>query len=392
MLEATPQSNESLAPPLGRSLTFTMATATGLAVANIYYNQPMLGVIKHDFPGSHYAGLIPTATQLGYALGLFLLVPLGDIHDRRRLIVVQFVLLAVAAGIAAAAPTAMALIAASVLLGASATVAQQIVPFAAALAPSAQRGRTIGAVMSGLLCGVLLSRTLAGFIAAHFGWRDMFWLSVPLALLGAVTMAIALPRNHPHADVPYTAALTSLAHLWREEPALRTATLAQAALFSSFSTFWTILAFHLQEPAYALGAQTAGLFGILGAVGVAAAPLAGRIADRRGPKPVIRMGILLAVIAWLVFGTWKSLAGLAVGVIVIDFGAQSVLVSHQHVIYSLRPEARSRLNTVFMTGMFIGGGLGSAAATVAWNLGGWPYVCGLGAALALLALALRRAS
>jgi predicted MFS family arabinose efflux permease len=390
MHEATPQSTELPTPPLSRTLTLAMATATGLAVANIYYNQPMLGVIESGFPDSPYVGLIPTATQLGYALGLFLLVPLGDIHDRRRLIVSQFALLAVAASIAAASPTAIALIAASVLLGASATVAQQILPFAAALAPPAQRGRTIGAVMSGLLCGVLLSRTLAGFIAAHYGWRQMFWLSAPLALAGMVTMAVALPRNHPHTDVPYGTALKSMAVLWREEPALRTATLAQAALFSSFTGFWTILALHLQEPAFSLGAETAGLFGILGAVGVAAAPLAGRIADRRGPKLVIRIGILLALIAWVVFGVWKSLAGLAVGVLVMDFGAQSVLVSHQHVIYSLRPEARSRLNTVFMTGMFLGGGIGSAAATVAWHYGGWPTVCGLGAALALLALALRR--
>jgi predicted MFS family arabinose efflux permease len=391
MLEATPQSTEPLSSPLSGTLTFAMAIATGLAVANIYYNQPMLGVIEHTLPASPYAGLIPTATQLGYALGLFLLVPLGDIRDRRRLIVTQFVILAMAAMIAALSPTALALVAASVLLGASATVAQQIVPFAAALAAPAQRGRTIGTVMGGLLCGILFSRTLAGFIAAHFGWREMFWLSAPLALLGAVTMAIALPRNHPHSHVGYVAALKSIAHLWREEPTLRTATLAQAAGFSSFSTFWTILALHLQEPAFSLGAQTAGLFGILGVVGVAAAPLAGRIADHRGPVPVIRLGIVLILSSWLVFGLWNSLVGLAVGVIVLDFGAQSVLVSHQHVIYALRPEARSRLNTVLMTGMFLGGGIGSAAATVAWNYGGWPVVCGLGALFALVALILRLA-
>jgi predicted MFS family arabinose efflux permease len=243
--------------------------------------------------------------------------------------------------------------------------------------------------MGGLLCGILFSRTLAGFIAAHFGWREMFWLSAPLALLGALTMAIALPRNHPHSNVRYIAALKSIAHLWRDEPTLRTATLAQAAGFSSFSAFWTLLALHLQEPAFELGAETAGLFGILGVVGVAAAPLAGRIADHRGPMPVIRLGYLLMLSSWVVFGLWNSLVGLAMGVIVLDFGAQSVLVSHQHVIYALRPEARSRLNTVLMTGMFLGGGIGSAAATVAWNHGGWPVVCGVGALSALVALVFR---
>ena len=184
MLEATPQSTESPASPLSGTLTFAMAIATGLAVANIYYNQPMLGVIEHTWPDSRYAGLIPTATQLGYALGLFLLVPLGDIRDRRRVIVTQFVILAVAAMIAASSPTALALVAASVLLGASATVAQQIVPFAAALAAPAQRGRTIGTVMGGLLCGILFSRTLAGFIAAHFGWRGNVLVERPAGSLG----------------------------------------------------------------------------------------------------------------------------------------------------------------------------------------------------------------
>ncbi len=379
-------------PVLSRGLTVAMAIACGIAVANIYYNQPMLGVIEREFRGSRMAGLIPTATQLGYAAGLFLLVPLGDTMDRRRLIVGQVLVRAATLILAAIAPNAAVLVAASLLVGACATVAQHIVPFAAALANPATRGRTLGTVMGGLLCGILFSRTLAGFVAAHLGWRDTFWVALPLALAAAAGMAVALPRRHPHSGLGYGAAMLSLAHLWRQEPDLRAATAVQAALFAAFIAFWTILALHLEQPAFHLGADVAGLFGIVGAVGVVAAPLAGRLADRRGPQLVITLGAGLTLAAWLIFALWNSVAGLIAGVILLDFGVQAALISHQHRIYTLRPEARSRLNTLFMSGMFMGGALGSAGATLAWSWGGWPMVSAFGAALGGLALvlALRR--
>jgi predicted MFS family arabinose efflux permease len=377
---------------LGRPLTLAMALATGVAVANIYYNQPMLGVIERAFPGSALPGMIPTATQLGYAAGLVLLLPLGDLMDRRRLIVLQFLVLALALLLAAASPTAGALLTSSVLVGAASAVAQQIVPFAAALAAPESRGRVIGIVMSGLLCGILLSRTLAGFVAAHLGWRAMFWLSVPLALLAAALMALSLPKRHPsEAAVGYLEALRSLAHLWRHERQLRLATASQAGLFASFSIFWTILALHLQGPPLHRGADVAGAFGLLGAVGVFAAPIAGRIADRRGPQITIGIGAALVLAAWAAFGWLDSLWGLVMGVMLLDFGVQSALVSHQHVIYALNPQARSRLNTVFMSGMFLGGSIGSAVAIAAWRFGGWTAVTLWGAATAVMVLALRAA-
>lgn len=371
---------------IGGLRLLAMATATGLAVANIYYNQPLLGIIERQFGHGGAAGLIPTATQLGYAGGLFLLVPLGDILPRRPLIIVQFLILAAALALAASAPSAGALAAASFLVGALSTVAQQIVPFAATLARPERRGATIGAVMSGLLTGILLSRTVAGFVGANAGWREMFWLSVPLSLMAAVMMAVALPRHAPVSKMGYGAALRSLAQLWLREPALRRSTMVQAGVFGSFTVFWTILALYLQGPAFHLGAGVAGLFGVLGLAGIFAAPIAGRIADRSGPQSVVRVGALLAVLSWALFGVWAALPALVLGVVVLDLGAQGAMISNQHIIYALDAQARSRINTVYMTGMFLGGAAGSAIGTLAWTQGGWPLVSVAGGGLALLAL------
>lgn len=375
-------------PQLSTSLTFAMAASAGLAVANIYYNQPMLGILKRELPGSLTA-FVPTATQFGYAIGLFALVPLGDLIERRRIITTQFTVLAVTLIAAALAPSAAVLLAASFLLGMASTVAQQIVPFAAQLAEPGRRGAVVGTVMSGVLCGILLSRTLSGFVASHYGWRAMFWLGVPLALSAGGLMAFSLPRSEPSTKTSYFRLMGSIIHLWRAFSELRTAALTQALLFGSFTAFWTVLALRLEEPVFGLNAQAAGLFGIVGAIGILAAPFAGRIADRRGPYKVIFAGTVLTLVSWILFGIWTSVIGLVVGCILLDFAVQSVLVSNQHIVYTLKPEARSRLNTVFMGSMFLGGAAGAAAATQVWDLNGWIGVSFLGSVLAILACAVQ---
>lgn len=385
-----PMASDSQVSSISLGLTLIMAVTCGMAVANIYYNQPMLGIIESTFPLQRsLTGFVPTMTQLGYALGLLLLVPLGDRIERRRLIVIQFVALALSLAAVALSPDAWSLVFASALVGVSSSVAQQILPFAAALASPARRGATIGIVMSGLLCGILFGRALAGAVAVHFGWRAMFWLGMLLAILAGLVLAVSLPKSPPKTQATYGELLRSLAALWREEPQLRNATMIQACVFGSFSALWTTLALQLDSQ-YHLGADVAGLFGIIGAVGVLFAPIAGRIADRRGPHFVIGLASVTMIASWAVFCVWGMVAGLVAGVVLLDFGAQGSQVSNQHVIQALRPEARNRLNAILMGGMFLGGAAGSAAASFAWNQAGWTAVCALGAIFAAMAFCVHK--
>jgi predicted MFS family arabinose efflux permease len=379
---------------LSSSLTFLLASGTGLTVAALYYSQPTLGVLAGDLHASpREIGWIPTLTQLGYALGLLLLAPLGDRYDRRNIILLKAAILCAALLLTAFAPGLGVLLVASLLVGLFATVAQDIVPAAATLAPPHERGKAVGTVMTGLLMGILLSRVVSGFVAENFGWRAMFVAAAVSVALLAVVLAKGLPRFAPTSNQSYPALLTSLAHLWVAYPKLRQAALAQSLLALGFSAFWSTLAVMLHEAPFHLGSAAAGAFGLAGAAGALAAPFAGRLADRHGPAWVLRIACGIAVVSFAsmffmpLLPVQGQLVLLALATLGFDLGVQASLISHQTIVYGIAPEARSRLNAVLMTCMFIGmslGGLLGAQALASWGWSGVVLLATLASSGALL--------
>ncbi|OUL98719.1 MFS transporter [Variovorax sp. JS1663] len=378
------------------SLVLLLAASAGLGVASLYYSQPMLGVLAGDIGASPAAvGLVPTLTQLGYALGILLLAPLGDRFDRRRIILIKAAVLCAALLVAGAAPGIGLLLAASLAIGLAATMAQDVVPAAATLAPEAHRGKVVGTVMTGLLLGILLSRVLSGFVAEQFGWRAMFVLAAAgIALIGAVAWR-GLPRFRPTTHLRYVALLASLATLWLRHGALRRATLSQGLLSIGFSAFWSTLAVLLHGAPFHLGSGAAGAFGLAGAAGALAAPLAGRLADRHGPKLVTRLGAAVVLVSFSAMAlaplldTQAQLGLLVVGAIGFDLGFQGTLIAHQTLVYGIEPGARSRLNAVLFTGMFIGMATGSALGALLFAQWGWMGVVLLAAGSAAAGLVVR---
>jgi len=378
------------------SLVLLLATGAGLAVASLYYNQPMLGVLGADIgASSREVGFMPTLTQLGYALGILLLAPLGDRYDRRKIILAKAAALCAALLVAGAAPGIGVLLVASLAIGLAATLAQDIVPAAATLAPEAHRGKVVGTVMTGLLLGILLSRVVSGFVAEHWGWRTMFLAAAAsIALIGAASWR-GLPRFRPTTHLGYGALLGSMVSLWKRHGALRRASVAQGLLAVGFSGFWSCLAVMLHGEPFHLGSAAAGAFGLAGAAGALAAPLAGRLSDRRGPELVTRLGSALVVLSFAAMGLMPLLSThaqvllLVLSAIGFDLGVQATLVAHQTIVYGIEPAARSRLNAVLFTGMFIGMAVGSALSALLLPAWGWMGVTALATAAALGALAVR---
>jgi predicted MFS family arabinose efflux permease len=365
-----------------------MAVICAVSVANLYYNQPLLGLMAADFHvPARQVGLIPTLTQIGYALGMLLFVPLGDRFEWRSLIAGMLGAVALALCGAALAPGVGWLAAASLLVGVTTIVPQLILPFAAGLARPEQRGRVIGAIMGGLLTGILAARTVSGFVGAHFGWRSMYWIAAAMMVLLALLSLLALPRSRPAHAHGYWELLRSLGPLVREHVVLREAALFGAMAFGAFSAFWSTLVFLLAGPPFHYGSDVAGLFGLVGIVGAAGAPIVGRLADRQAARTVVGYALVITLAAFAVFAlSGRSLAGLVVGVILLDMGVQANQVANQTRIYSLAPGAHGRLNTVYMVSYFIGGSTGSLLGTFAWSVARWPGVCAAGASMVLAGL------
>ena len=367
------------------SLIYLLALAAGLAVANIYYNQPVLGLVAAELKGGDHVGLVATITQLGYTLGLLLLVPLCDTLNRKKLIMALCGLLVVSAAAAALAPGMAVLLMASAGMGVSATITQMVVPMAAELARDGQRGKAVGVAFSGVLCGILLARVLSGAVGQWFGWREAFWLACGLAVLLSGLLAWRLPDLPNKSQLSYGKLLVSMLHLLRDYRALRYAALIQACVFGAFSAFWSVLALYLQSPAYGLGASVAGSFGLVGLVGVLAAQAGGRLTDRFGVRCGVLIGSLTSITAFVVM-SFNGMVALVIGVIVLDFGVSIAQVSNQSLILGLSESARGRVNTIYMTVIFLGGSLGSAVASQAWAACRWQGVMLAGGGFALAGL------
>lgn len=379
-------------PPATPALLVLLAAGAGLSAASLYYNQPILGHIARDLRASPTAvGALPTLTQLGYASGIFLFAPLGDRFDLRRVIAVKASLLAAALLATSAAPTVGALAALSFVTGLAATAAQDFVPAAAAVSPPATRGRTVGMAMTGLLLGILLSRVASGAVGDRLGWRAVYVCAAAMVAALTVVSAARLPPLPPSVRVGWITLLRSTLALVPKHPRLRRAALAQPLLAAAFSGFWSTLSLVLARPPFSLGSTVAGLFGLAGAAGALAAPLAGAVADRRGAVAVIRAGATLVLLSFLAMAAAPgSLAVLVAATVVFDLGVQASLIAHQTVVYGLDPAARSRLNAVLVSAMFVGMAAGSSIASrvcARWGLAGVGAQGVVAASLALLVYA-----
>jgi predicted MFS family arabinose efflux permease len=364
---------------MSAGLVALFAVACGISAANLYYAQPLLPQISRSLgAGSGATALVITAAQIGYGVGLALIVPLGDILIRRRLVPGILLLAAVALVAAAAAPDLIVLTVAVAVAGVCSVAAQILVPFAATLASDRQRGRVVGTVMSGLLLGILLARTFSGLIAEVAGWRTVY---------------LRLPDERGRPPIVYTALLGSVVHLMRTEPVLRLRSAIGGLAFATFNVIWTSLAFLLVGSPYHYSEAVIGLFGLLGAAGALAASYSGRLADRGLERWVTGCSLVLIVGAMgLLSAGATQLWALVAGIVIGDLGIQAVHIQNQQLIFAIDPAARSRLNTGYMVTYFTGGAIGSATTGLAYGTGGWPAVIVLGACYSGLALVLWVAS
>jgi predicted MFS family arabinose efflux permease len=358
---------------ISRNLVTLIAVATGVVVANLYYAQPVLHLVARDFHGgSGIASLIITASQIGYAAGLLLIVPLGDLYARRVLVARIFGVAAVALVACALSPSIWIFGVASVAVGAASVAGQVMIPFAADLAPAERRGRVVARIMSGLLLGILLARTVSGLVAQLAGWRAIYWFSAVLMVAFAIMLSRTLPTESPRPHQRYASVVGSSLRLLVDEPTLRRRAWHGACGFACFSVLWTTIAFLLSGAPYHYSTDLIGLFGLVGAGGILAANMAGKLADAdRSTIATLIAGVLLIGSFGILWAGRSSLAALIVGIVVLDIGTQGMQITNQAIIYALRPDARSRINSAYMVCYFIGGAVGSLLAGIIYGADGW---------------------
>jgi predicted MFS family arabinose efflux permease len=378
----------SESPALPQALVLLFALCCGAIVANLYYAQPIIELIAPDVGlSAERASLIVSLTQIGYALGLLFLVPLADLLESRRLMLITTAAALLCLLAAAFAHQPDLFLGLALLIGLSSVSVQMLIPLAANLAPEASRGRVVGNIMSGLLLGILLARPLASVVAGEFGWRAVYLMAAALMLLITLVIATTIPRHAPSHKASYGQLLASLVHLLRRYPTLRHRALYQGLMFASFSLFWTVAPLELARH-LGLSQQNIALFALAGAIGAVAAPIAGRLADAGHTWRASLVSLILAPLAFApnLLDTGLGWIGLIATAIVLDFAVQMSMVLGQRTIYALEPQSRARLNALYMTSIFVGGAIGSALASPVYERFGWSGTALLAAGLPLLAL------
>lgn len=375
-------------PGLSPALILLMSVATGLAVASNYYAQPLLDTIARAFDlSASSAGFIVTAAQLGYAAGLLFLVPLGDMFERRMLIVSMTLLAAGGMLITASSQSLTMMIIGTALTGLFSVVAQILVPLAATLASPEKRGKVVGTIMSGLLLGILLARTVAGLLASLGGWRTVYWVASVLMLIMALALWRGLPKVKQENHLNYPQLLASVFSLFTRDKLLRTRAILGCLTFANFSILWTSMAFLLAAPPFNYSEGVIGLFGLAGAAGALGARPAGGLADKGKSHMTTSAGLVLLLLSWAaIWYGHVSVLALIVGILVLDLTVQGVHITNQTVIYRVKPDARNRLTAGYMTSYFIGGAAGSLISASAWQHAGWTGVCAIGAIVAAINL------
>lgn len=373
---------------LSPALILLMSVATGLAVASNYYAQPLLDTIARAFDlSASSAGFIVTAAQLGYAAGLLFLVPLGDMFERRMLIVSMTLLAVGGMLITASSQSLTMMIIGTALTGLFSVVAQILVPLAATLASPEKRGKVVGTIMSGLLLGILLARTVAGLLASLGGWRTVYWVASVLMVIMALALWRGLPRVKQENHLNYPQLLASVFSLFTRDKLLRTRAILGCLTFANFSILWTSMAFLLAAPPFNYSEGVIGLFGLAGAAGALGARPAGGLADKGKSHMTTSAGLVLLLLSWAaIWYGHVSVLALIVGILVLDLTVQGVHITNQTVIYRVKPDARNRLTAGYMTSYFIGGAAGSLISASAWQHAGWTGVCAIGAIVAAINL------
>jgi predicted MFS family arabinose efflux permease len=370
-----------------KHLTLFMAICCGLIVANLYYCQPLLPLIARDFSISETeAGSITYITQLGYAAGLLLFVPLGDLLEKKQQIIITTTISVVALLGAAFTKSFLLMQLLCFLIGLFSIVPQLIIPLAAGMVSDERRGNVIGLVMGGLLIGIVSSRSLSGYIGHAFGWRQMYFTAATICFILVLMIQRILPQSKPSYTGSYKDLMFSILHYIKAFPQLRTASLSNALSFATISAFWVTMVLFLSSKPFEYNTVQIGLFGIIGASGALAAPFVGKSSSGSvsAVKKISLLGLLLQLLGYIAFYfTGSSIFLLIIGIILIDIGHQALQISNQTLIYSLKPEARNRFNTVFMTSTFVGGAIGSAIGILLFHLGGWPFLC-MGACILII--------